>query len=84
MYEWERTSAGHSVNSTCQFGGVIGDAGSMATRHCDEYGVWVDPDFSKCLTMAEAQFKNLTNVRVRTSKILHSVTICTKHAPNPS
>ena len=67
-YNWSRTQAEETLYKECTYKG-IGEreceiVEANATRHCNEYGVWVEPDTSNCYTEITQRLCILRNVRI--------------------
>ena len=82
-YNWSRTQAEETLYKECTYKG-IGEreceiVEANATRHCNEYGVWVEPDTSNCYTEITQRLCIQRNVRTgftRTSTVFISVVLC--------
>ena len=63
-YNWSESRAEQSRGIACQYGGVEKNLNTLATRFCNERGVWMDPVISGCLTLVSSVLRNVSEVSV--------------------
>ena len=59
-YQWPVTSAEDVITFPCVYGAVAG--GDPARRNCSDRGLWVEVEFSDCLTFSNSLLLNISNV----------------------
>ena len=63
-YAWPETRAEVDASFPCSYGAVSGNH-REAIRQCNERGHWLDSNLQECLTLAEMQFRQVSNVSLK-------------------